>query len=81
MINGSKLFGIHLGFSQINQDLWDQIGLKYLKFITLKLENFDKSSKIFSVKNFVVQYGFVVFQIKLFSFAQEKFFSQKIFWS
>ena len=49
--------GIQFGFSHKNPDLWAQIGLKYLKFITLKFLWFDKSLKIFSKISFVVQYG------------------------
>jgi hypothetical protein len=36
--------------------------------MTLKLENLAKSSNIFSVNNFVVQYGFVVIQVLADSF-------------
>ncbi|NCO31506.1 hypothetical protein GW891_01485 [bacterium] len=72
MINGDKLFGNQSGFSQISQLECAQIGLKYLRLITLNQENLDKSVSIVSSKNLVVQYGFEVFQIKSSSNAQEK---------
>jgi hypothetical protein len=53
-MKGNKLFGIPSGNSHKFQLGCAQIGLKYLKLITLNCEKSAKSLRIFSNNNFVV---------------------------